>query len=255
MASKTYFSEIDVIKGIAILTVVLEHSFAVKYVDLTGVQWCYHTVEIIKTFNMQLFFMVSGFLFANSKTDDLKRAYIGKVDRILIPMVFLTVINLVLVNALPSVINIEEETSVFQQIVNAVLYGESFWFLYTLFVLFCLLIPVKKYLTPKIVVAICLILVLLKELVDVKISFLQLNHVLYMGAFFLLGYLSYGYYEKVRVWVSKLYIVIPLLLIYAFLYPLNNIACIHNWILPLSLDIAVVGGQFYLLIGAQIKEY
>ncbi len=101
MAIKSYFSEIDIIKGVAILTVVLEHSFAVKYVDLTNISWCYHTVEVIKTFNMQLFFMVSGFLFANSKTDDLKRVYRGKVDRILVPMLFLTIINLVLVNAMP----------------------------------------------------------------------------------------------------------------------------------------------------------
>ena len=242
MAIKSYFSEIDIIKGVAILTVVLEHSFAVKYVDLTNISWCYHTVEVIKTFNMQLFFMVSGFLFANSKTDDLKRAYCGKVDRILVPMLFLTIINLVLVNAMPSVINIEEESSILQQILNAILCGESFWFLYTLFVLFCLLIPVKKNLSPKIVIAICVILFALKETINIKTNFLQLNHVLYMGVFFLLGFLLYGYYGKVRVWLSKIYVISPSLLIYIAFYPLSRVSYVYNWLLPLSMSIFVWGG-------------
>lgn len=89
VGSSKYYSEIDILKGVAILTVVLEHAFAVKYINLSDIGWCFHTVEVIKSFNMQLFFAISGFLFANSKQNDIRKALKWKFDRLLVPMLFL----------------------------------------------------------------------------------------------------------------------------------------------------------------------
>lgn len=155
VGSCKYYSEIDILKGVAILTVVLEHAFAVKYINLTEIGWCYHTVEVIKSFNMQLFFAISGFLFANSKQYDIRKAFKGKFDRLLVPMLFFAAISLFLSIFLSSYFSSETTVSK-SMLIDWFVYGECNWFVYTLLVIFCLMIPFKKRLTPALVIGISL---------------------------------------------------------------------------------------------------
>lgn len=253
IGEKKYFKEIDLLKGIAILTVVLEHSFAVKYVDLSSISWCYHTVEIIKSFNMQLFFAISGFLFANSNTTNLSKAYRSKIDRLFVPMLFLSLINLCLEFGLPTYMNIEQEHTIGQSILNIFVYGESYWFIYTLFVIFIILLPLKEKLSPKIIIGALAALVFIREIKLVDCGVLQISQVLYMVVFFLLGYLLYLYYDVLRSVLSNSFVFTISLIIYIILYSFSqklSLDCISNWFLPLLMG-AFIWGAVIILSNAK----
>lgn len=241
VGSCKYYSEIDILKGVAILTVVLEHAFAVKYINLTEIGWCYHTVEVIKSFNMQLFFAISGFLFANSKQYDIRKAFKGKFDRLLVPMLFFAAISLFLSIFLSSYFSSETTVSK-SMLIDWFVYGECNWFVYTLLVIFCLMIPFKKRLTPALVIGISLALIVLKELGLVHARIFQIHHVLYMLVFFFLGYLTYVYYDVVRPFISKWYICGLCIVGYVFLYQIKEVSFVRNWALPITLGTGLWGG-------------
>ena len=102
-----HFDELDIVKGLAIITVILEHSFSVKYIDLSDIAWCNTTIAVIKSFNMQLFFVVSGFLFFHSKSLDVRKMFMSKIDRLLVPYIFLSVVSVTAKYCFPSLLNKE----------------------------------------------------------------------------------------------------------------------------------------------------
>ena len=241
MERGSVYREIDIIKGIAILTVVLEHAFAVKYIDLTGIGWCQNTVEIIKSFNMQLFFIMSGFLFANSRQISFKKAYKSKIDRILVPMLFFAFLSFVVAFFFSSFLNTEVILSQ-SLLVDWFIYGECNWFLYTILIIFFIAIPLKSKLTTPIVIGVCVLFIIVKEigLSDVKIF--QLNHVIYMMFFFLLGYLVCTYYETLRDFFKKGYICACSLVLYVIAFQFSDISFLKNWILPIAMSTFIWGG-------------
>lgn len=251
---KNHFDELDILKGILILTVVLEHSFAVKYVDLSTVAWCTTTVAIIKSFNMQLFFMISGFLFANSKTTNIGKALISKVDRLLVPMLFLSIINIALFWVAPSAINGDERRGLMETIMNVLLYGKSFWFIYTLFVIFVFVILLKKYLNKTITIMIILALIVLYESGFVQSEMFQIKNVSYFSVYFLLGYLAYGRYDDIKKILKSPWFLVPSLIIYIllFLFAYDN-SIVYRWILPPLLDSIMIG--FVLVLVEFLNNY
>ena len=241
--SKKHFDEIDILKGIAILTVVLEHCSSLKYIDLSNAQWCVTLVAIIKSFNMQLFFVLSGFLFASSNTTDKKKAYISKFDRLLVPMVFLSIINITLVYSMPSVINGDERRVGFvDTIINFALYGKNYWFIYTLLIIFCITIFIKKYLTKTATISVILLLVVLYETNLAHDELFRIKDVTYFSVFFLLGYLASYNYARIKSFLKKVGVPVSLLIVYVVLFVYaKDVEFVHNWCLPLLLDVAIIG--------------
>lgn len=79
---------IDLLRGIAILVVYLGHSLLYHPIDMQALYpWCYTLGKTIESFNMPLFFILSGYLFAISQKG-IKEQYKGKVKRLLIPYLF-----------------------------------------------------------------------------------------------------------------------------------------------------------------------
>lgn len=62
MTEKTYYQEIDIVKGIAILLVILGHSFCSHPLNLA--EKLPLLGEVVRSFQMPLFFVASGFLFS-----------------------------------------------------------------------------------------------------------------------------------------------------------------------------------------------
>ncbi len=76
---------LDLGKGLAILFVYLGHSILYHPIAMASVyNWCYVLEKFIISFNMPMFFIISGYLFSKSgkSTIDL---YKGKTIRILVP--------------------------------------------------------------------------------------------------------------------------------------------------------------------------
>lgn len=142
---------IDLTKGMAILFIYFAHSILYHPIDMKSLYWwCFYLDKIITSFTLPMFFFVSGYLF--SKTNkSLVELYKGKTLRILIPylttMIILIVVKLVLPMEMSS--NKAVEGGVISMVINALCYGGDRWFVYTLFIIFFLLIPLRKWLNNK----------------------------------------------------------------------------------------------------------
>lgn len=85
---------IDVNKGLAILLVYLGHSLLYYPISLSSMyDWCAVLDKCITSFNMPLFFMISGFLFWGTKRDSLE-IISNKFKRLMIP--YLCVMGIIL---------------------------------------------------------------------------------------------------------------------------------------------------------------
>jgi len=61
---KPHFSELDICKGIAMLGVLLNHSFILYPLNIYDLSWCQHAAAMNSTYFLVLFFMMSGYLFS-----------------------------------------------------------------------------------------------------------------------------------------------------------------------------------------------
>lgn len=79
---------IDYAKGIAILFVYLSHSVLYYPIQMIKMyEWCHVLDRMITSFNMPMFFFISGLLFGYSKKDNLT-VLKDKGKRLLIPYLF-----------------------------------------------------------------------------------------------------------------------------------------------------------------------
>lgn len=93
---------IDLGKGLAILFVYLGHSILYHPISMSAMYpWCRYLEHIIISFNMPMFFIISGYLFSKTKksTADL---YKGKAMRILVPYLFTMLILVCVKLVLPA---------------------------------------------------------------------------------------------------------------------------------------------------------
>jgi len=242
---KLYFPEIDVVKGIAILTVVLEHSFALNYIDTMEFAWCNTVVSVIQSFNMQLFFIVSGFLFSYTKDKGIVESIKSKVNRLLVPYFFLSFVTFVVKSMLPSMIN-GDNGSVYQMTIDVFLRGGFFWFIYTLFGIFLIAILFKNKLTDKIILGVIPFLVFLCETGVIDTDFLRIYSIAYFSVYFLVGMLLKDVYSSVKNIAARWYVIALSIFMYAVLYFMVDIEFINRWILPVLLAIPILGGAVFV---------
>ena len=130
-----YSAEVDICKGIAILAVVWHHSLILYPVNLLEVRWCQYVWIIDQTFFMQIFFFISGYLFALSKPRSYSTILQNKAKRLLIPYFSYELLNLLLKLLAPSLVN-RKVDSVSGYLYQMFCLGGELWFVYVLFFLF-----------------------------------------------------------------------------------------------------------------------
>lgn len=127
---KKYYPELDVVKGIAILMVIMGHSFCSHPIDL-GAQLPTALQQIISCCQMPLFFVASGFLFSPKGTwADFFRK---KGMRLLVPYVTFSILTISLRYAFAPFTNSGAPN--LASSVLSVLTGGFYWFLYVLFII------------------------------------------------------------------------------------------------------------------------
>ena len=86
---------VDLSKGLAILFVLLGHSILYHPIQMASMyKWCEVLNMVITSFNMPMFFIISGYLFSKSRKGSLE-LYKGKTLRILVP--YLTIMFFVII--------------------------------------------------------------------------------------------------------------------------------------------------------------
>ena len=128
---KVHYKQIDILKGIAILMVIMGHAIIVYPIDLNAqYPWCNYLHHFVSATHMPLFFAISGFCFS---FHDWKLYLIKKSKRILIPLVVFGILGVFINVFLSSFVN--DPNSPTDALIG-ILTGSSNWFLYTLFLIF-----------------------------------------------------------------------------------------------------------------------
>ncbi len=188
---REYYREIDIIKGIAILLVILGHSFCNFPFDL-GRQCPRLLIEIVCAFQLPLFFMASGFLFSWHGTfGDFAK---NKVKRLLIPYLAFGITSLVLRICFNSITH-SGELSIIQGI-EKIVTGAFYWFLYALLLIMIIMRFVKKP-AGWAIIALSSIIVGLFTTIQEDISIFTIGRSVYFIFFFICGILIKVLYPRV----------------------------------------------------------
>lgn len=138
-----YYREIDILRGMAIIMVIVGHSIIVYPIDLMQVLWCNVLFQMVTVTHMPLFFMIAGFCFHRGGTfaELIKK----KAKRLLIPYVVFNSGDMLCRALFSRLVN--RPRSLRESLINMFFYGGEYWFLYVLFILcviFALIINVVE---------------------------------------------------------------------------------------------------------------
>ena len=244
---------LDLGKGLAILFVYLGHSILYHPISMSSMfPWC-NTLEcFIVSFNMPMFFIISGYLFSKTRKSTAE-LYKGKTMRILVPYLFTMFILVCVKLVLPPSLsyNSAVEGGVKALIVNALCYGGDRWFVYTLFIIFLLLIPVRNCLKNKWVVFAIITVLTVVYFWDFLPAIFALDRVFYFMVFFLVGCMLDEYYEGIKAWSLKYWWLIYVMFFIVnivFVKTLCNVPFLYRFVLPITGSLAVMTMAFQLEI-------
>ena len=188
---KERYNELDLMKGIGILLVYLGHNFNLVDFEKNGIfLYIYRTIY---SFHMPLFFLISGFLMNIGKEIQLKKYYVHKTKRILIPYFFINLIDFFPRTLFPNLVNSKFDMwEVFFK-------GTTItWFIYTLFMIFIIFPFLEKYILKKdryYLFGIILILVNYFKVFS-KIEIFSINVVVGYLLYFYIGYIIRSIYKN-----------------------------------------------------------
>ena len=140
--------------------------------------------KFIYMFHMPLFFLVSGFCFTYH--DSYKQFICKKINRILIPYLAFGVLDILPRIMLSSLVH--RSGSLGYQLEKIIFYGGSYWFLYTLFIIFAIY-PLVYYIYKRNLFSSLLVtgIIILFALASPDIKIFTLGNVVYHLLYFHLG--------------------------------------------------------------------
>ena len=123
--------EVDTMRGVAIILMVLGHSFLIYPIDIFNLPGYYEFHRWFYTFHMGMLFLVAGAVYS---CKDYKSFISKKIHRILVPYVVLDIIS-VLFRAFGGIfVNVHADLQ--RSAINFIFRGGDYWFLYTIFMIF-----------------------------------------------------------------------------------------------------------------------
>lgn len=242
---------IDLAKGLAILFVYLGHSILYHPIQMANMYpWCHTLAQFIVSFNMPMFFIISGYLFSKTRKSTAE-LYKGKTMRILVPYLFTMLILVCVKLVLPSSMSYNSVAGegVKSLIINALCYGGDRWFVYTLYIIFLILIPVRFWLKNIWVDIAVIVALTVAFFLDFWPSIFALDKVFYFMVFFLAGYMLDEYYSAIKAWSLRYWWFIYAVFIVAhlvFIETLCKVPFVFRFILPFTGTLAVMTMAFQL---------
>lgn len=186
VVTKKRVPEIDILRGIAAILMILGHSFIVYPIDISDIPWCAAVGHFIYTFHMELFFVLAGVVYHCANYGIFIKK---KVKRILIPYFFFGVISLLLHAFGGAAINGVEPIG--EGIRKMLFHGGNYWFLYVLFLIFAVYPWIEKIIkNRKILFALAVLLVVLDDIIQLPNLFSFATVVYYLPYFIFGRYVS-----------------------------------------------------------------
>lgn len=188
--AKRHFDEIDIVKGIAILFVLWHHSFIKFPIYMLDIPWCKYAMAIHGTFYLNVFFLVSGYLFAHSKPRTFAENFKKKASRLLIPYLGYEAINLGVKLTLPQLVN-RKVGGLFEYVEDMIFRGGELWFVYVLFIIFLIWPPLLHKLSKKTLMGIIVLLMVVGNVLPGNLlgDIFLYSEVISYSVYFLVGYL------------------------------------------------------------------
>lgn len=179
-----------VCRGIAAFLVVLEHSILRYPINLREqAEWCVILGNIINSFHMPLFFLLSGYFTSRKGMDNPKGWLVQHAKKLLLPYLVMGIVDMMPRILLQNIVN--NPSNIGDSIINIVFYGGYFWFLITMFCVQLLAAIAVSCGKLNFLVGISVVLVVATRLVHFPDLFC-INQTAYYLFFYLLG----GVYRK-----------------------------------------------------------
>ncbi len=188
MPAKKHIELIDILKGIAILSVLVCHSIIVYPINLEAIPWCLSIKSFVDAYQMPMFFIVSGFL-CTYHEKHYGQYLLARVKRILVPYVVFSIITFLCKIVGSSVVNNQTDlkSAVFELFFQGYSSG-TYWFLYTLFVLSALAPLFLKLVQKSFLFGLLLIGIFATISAAFEItSICSLNNIIYNATYYLIG--------------------------------------------------------------------
>ena len=254
---------LDLGKGLAILFVYLGHSILYHPIQMGSMYpWCHTLAQFIISFNMPMFFIISGYLFSKTRKST-RELYKRKTVRIFVPYIFTMVILVCVKLVIPASMtyNHASQDGIRSLIINVLLYGGDRWFVYTLYIIFLLLIPVRSYLINKKLDVVLMLVLIGVYFLDFMPNIFALQKVFHYMVFFVAGYALNEYYLGIKQMALKYwwiiyagFIVVHIVLIET----LSMMPFIFRFVLPFNGSLAVMTIAFQLekvIDNSKIAQY
>lgn len=243
---------LDIGKGLAILCVYLGHSVLYHPINMNTIPWCLVLSRFITSFHMPLFFLISGYLFSKTTrtTADL---YKGKTLRLLIPYLFTMVIIIGMKLIFPQRLSYNSAVGggIKSLIINFLLYGGDRWFVYTLYIIFLLLIPIRNLLRNKwLDLGLIAVLIVVYYLGFIPTVF-TLDDVFHFMLFFVAGFALNEYYLKIKQWSLKYWWLVYLVFIVC---NLGLIQIFHEILFMYRIVLPFIGSLAVMTMASQMEK-
>lgn len=183
MAVNTRNENIDILRGIATILMVLGHSFIVYPINISEVPWCAAISHFIYTFHMELFFILAGIVYhCVCYKEYLKK----KIERIAIPYLVFGLGAMLFRAFGGTAVNGTEPLS--EGIEKLLFHGGGYWFLYVLFLIFIFYPALDKVLGKNIwtEVVFCILLLIINQCMTTT-SLFMLDTIIHYLPYFVLG--------------------------------------------------------------------
>lgn len=247
--AKPHDRSIDLFKGLAILAVFFAHSRLYHPIDMCAMYpWCRVLDRIDTSFHMPMFFLISGYLFSKTHKST-RELYKGRTIRILVPYLFMMAIIIAVKAIVPSEYSYLNVGGVGAMVRNALLYGGVRWFLYVMYIMFVLVIPIRNILKNKWVDLALIVVLIVVFFLEFMPHIFLLDKVFYYLIFFVIGFAVKDFFYNIKAWSLKYWWVVfgvALLANVVFIVPLAKIPFIFRFILPFTGTWAVLTIAFQL---------
>lgn len=183
MTERVRNQEVDILRGIAAVLMILGHSFIVYPVNIASVPWCAAIEQFIYTFHMELFFILAGYVYHCIGY----KSYIKKkIERIALPY-FVFGIGAMLLRAYGgAAINGTEPIG--EGIIKLLFRGGGYWFLYVLFLIFAIYPLIEKVLVNiKAEIATVILILIATQFIHFP-DFFTIGTVIHYLPYFMFGY-------------------------------------------------------------------